>query len=102
VAEASSTPPPTPITITTTTLSQGTANTAYNATLAATGGSGTFTWSLASGSNLPAGLTLSAAGVISGTPTTAGLGNFTVDAQDSDTVPQTASDPLSWRSAAER
>jgi hypothetical protein len=89
-----STPPPTPITITTTTLSQGTTNTAYNATLAATGGSGTFTWSVASGSNLPAGLKLSAAGVISGTPTTAGLGNFTVDVQDSETVPQTASAPL--------
>ncbi len=89
-----STPPPTPITITTTTLSQGTTNTAYNSTLAATGGSGTFTWSLASGSNLPAGLTLSAAGVISGTPTTAGLGNFTVNVQDSETAPQTASAPL--------
>jgi Putative Ig domain len=89
-----STPPPTPITITTNTLSQGTTNTAYNTTLAATGGSGTFTWSLASGSNLPAGLTLSAAGVISGTPTTAGLGNFTVNAQDSETVPQMASAPL--------
>lgn len=89
-----STPPPTPITITTSTLSQGTANTAYSATLAATGGSGSFTWSMASGSNLPAGLTLSAAGVISGTPTTAGLGNFTVNVQDSETVPEKASAPL--------
>jgi Putative Ig domain len=89
-----SNPPVTPVTITTTTLSQGTTNTAYSATLAATGGSGTYTWSLASGSNLPAGLSISAAGVISGTPTTAGIGNFTVDVQDSETVPQTASGPL--------
>ena len=88
------TPPPTPITITSNTLIQGTTNTTYNTTLAATGGSGTFTWSVASGSNLPAGLTLSAAGVISGTPTTAGLSNFTVNVQDSETVPQKATAPL--------
>jgi outer membrane protein assembly factor BamB len=44
--------------------------TAYSASLAATGGAGTLTWSLASGS-LPAGLSLSAAGVISGTPSAA-------------------------------
>ena len=68
-----STPPATPITITTSTLTEGTVNSGYNATLAATGGSGTYTWSVASGSSLPAGLSLSAAGVISGTPTTAGL-----------------------------
>jgi Putative Ig domain len=89
-----STPPVTPITITTTSLTQGTTNTTYSATLAATGGSGTYTWSVASGSSLPAGLSLSAAGVISGTPTTAGLSNFTVDVEDSETVPQTSSAPL--------
>jgi Putative Ig domain len=89
-----SNPPVTPITITTTTLNQGTTSTAYSATLAATGGSGTYTWSLASGSNLPAGLQLSAAGVITGTPTTAGLGSFTVNVEDSETAPQTASASL--------
>lgn len=56
----------------------------HQATLAATGGSGTgFTFALASGSSLPAGLNLSAAGVISGTPTTSGTTNFTVTATDS-------------------
>ena len=89
-----STPPATPITITTTTLTEGTTNTAYSATLAATGGSGTYTWSVASGSNLPAGLSLSSAGVISGTPTTAALASFTVNVADSETVPQTSSAPL--------
>ena len=89
-----STPPATPITITTSTLTEGTVNSGYNATLAATGGSGTYTWTVASGSSLPAGLSLSAAGVISGTPTTAGLSNFTVNVADSETVPQTSSAPL--------
>jgi hypothetical protein len=87
-------PPVTPITITTATLTEGTVKTAYNATLAATGGSGTYTWSLSSGSSLPAGLALSATGVISGTPTTAGLNSFSVDVQDSETSPQTSSAPL--------
>src|ERR1700678_852235 len=71
--------PPTPISITTTTLNKGTINTTFTATLAATGGSGTYTWSVSTGT-LPPGLTLSSAGVISGTPTTAGLSNFTVEA----------------------
>jgi hypothetical protein len=86
--------PPIPISIITSTLKDGAINSTYTATLAATGGSGTYTWSLSSGSNLPAGLTLSAAGVISGTPTTAGLANFSVDVQDSETSPQTATAPL--------
>jgi hypothetical protein len=86
--------PPTPVSITTTTLTQGTTGTAYNATLAATGGTGPYSWTLASGSTLPAGLSLSSGGVISGTPTTAGLGKFTVNAADSETTPQSGSAPL--------
>jgi len=86
--------PPIPITITSTTLGQGTINSAYNTTLAATGGSGTFTWSVSSG-NLPAGLALSTAGVISGTPTTAELSKFTVQVEDSETAPEMATQPLS-------
>jgi hypothetical protein len=68
--------------ITTTTLTNGAVNTVYAATLQATGGAGSLTWSLASGSSLPAGLALSNAGVISGTPTTAGTTSFTVKATD--------------------
>jgi hypothetical protein len=85
--------PPTPVTITTTTLTQGTVNTTFSATLAATGGSGTYTWSVSSG-NLPTGLTLSSAGVITGTPATAGLSSFTVQAADSEQTPETATQPL--------
>lgn len=44
---------------------------AYSHTLTATGGTGSYVWQLGSGS-LPAGLALSAAGAVSGTPTTAG------------------------------
>ncbi len=69
-------------TITTTTLANGAVGTAYNASLQVTGGAGTLTWSLASGSSLPAGLSLSSLGTISGTPTTAGKTTFTVKVTD--------------------
>jgi Putative Ig domain len=87
------TPPSNPVSITTTSLSQGTVNTSFSATLSATGGSGTYSWTVTSG-NLPAGLTLSTSGQISGTPTTAGISSFTVQAADSETAPQTGTQPL--------
>ena len=71
------------LTITTTTLDAATVGSAYNQTLAATGGSGAKTWSLDSGT-LPDGLNLNpGTGVISGTPTTAGTSNFTAKVTDS-------------------
>ncbi|NJD08994.1 MAG: autotransporter outer membrane beta-barrel domain-containing protein, partial [Gemmatimonadetes bacterium] len=66
--------------ITTTTLPEGTVGTSYGQQLAATGGNGTYTWSRSSGDALPAGLTLSASGLLSGTPTVAGTSTFTVQA----------------------
>lgn len=60
-------------------LPAGTVGTAYNQTLAATGGTPPLSWSVTVGTP-PAGLTLSSAGAISGTPTTAGTSNFTVQA----------------------
>jgi len=71
-----------PLAITTTTLPGGSLGVAYTATLTATGGVAPYTWSLASGT-LPTGLTLSSAGVISGTPTAAGSATFTVQCSDS-------------------
>jgi hypothetical protein len=65
-------------TITTTSLPNGTAGTAYSQTLEATGDT-PITWSRDSGT-LPAGLSLGTTGVISGTPTTAGSSTFTVKA----------------------
>jgi hypothetical protein len=64
----------------TTVLQSGTQNTPYSQTLAATGGSGSYFWSW--GSSLPGGLSLSSAGVLSGTPTSAGTWNFTITAAD--------------------
>jgi len=65
-------------------LPSGTAGTAYSQTLVANGGTPPYTWSVTAGA-LPAGLSLSSAGVLSGTPTTTGTANFTVRAADSGT-----------------
>jgi hypothetical protein len=70
------------VTITTTGLPNGSQVQAYSATLAATGGTPPYTWTILSGS-LPPGLTLSSSGVISGTPTGAGTYSFTVKVTDS-------------------
>jgi hypothetical protein len=85
----------TALSITTSTLPAGLATTAYSQSLSATGGTPAYTWSLASGA-LPTGLSLSAAGTISGTPTVTGTYTFTVKATDS-TSPtnQTATQALS-------
>ena len=66
---------------TTTTLATATYKTAYSATIAATGGAGTLSYSLASGT-LPAGLTLSASGTLSGSATVTGTFPFSVKAAD--------------------
>src|SRR5262249_45586371 len=69
---------PGPLTITTTALPAATVGVAYAATLAATGGTPPYTWSIASGT-LPAGLTLTpVSGVISGTPTATRTSSVTV------------------------
>ncbi len=55
---------------------------AFTSTFSATGGTPPYTWNVLSGS-LPAGLTLSTAGVLSGTPTTAGgPTTFTIQVRD--------------------
>jgi hypothetical protein len=78
-------PAPVPFSIVTTSpLPAGTVNSPYSATLAATGGTSPSTWALATGT-LPPGLTLSSAGVISGTPTAPVTSTFTVRVTDSTT-----------------
>jgi len=58
---------------------------AYTVTFAATGGVAPLTWTVASGSTLPAGLTLnSTTGVLSGTPTQAGTFTFGITVTDSE------------------
>lgn len=71
-----------PIDITTETLAEAIEGQAYNQQLEAAGGSGGYSWVLAAGS-LPSGLTLSPAGVVSGTPVGAGTASFRVRATDS-------------------
>lgn len=83
----------TTLAVSTTTLTTGAINTAYSATLAATGGTAPYTWALQSGSVLPTGLALSTAGVITGTPTIAATTSFTVVVTDS--VAATATRALS-------
>ena len=70
------------ITVNPATLANGTVGTPYSRTVSATGGSGSYTFSVSAGT-LPAGLALNAAnGVISGTPTASGASSFTVRATD--------------------
>src|SRR5664279_2964948 len=85
----------TQLTVVTTSLPPGTQNQTYSAMLAATGGLTPYTWSITTGT-LPDGLHLNAStGAITGTPTTVGTSNFTVQVADSATPPATASAPLS-------
>src|SRR4030095_13097776 len=67
--------------ITTSSVAAATLNTAFTTTLMATGGKPGYTWSVASGT-LPAGLGLSAGGILSGTPTTGGISDVTFRATD--------------------
>jgi len=63
--------------ITTGSLPGGTVRTAYSATVTATGGTGTATWTAR---GLPAGLAINSAGTISGTPAASGSFSVTVTA----------------------
>ena len=79
------------------TLPSATQNSQYLGTLTSASGVGSVTWSVASGSSLPAGLLLSSSGGISGTlASSVGVGNysFTVQASDSETPPVTATETL--------
>ncbi len=66
----------------TSSLPGGTVGASYSQGLSATGGTGGYTWSVSTGS-LPTGLSLSATGTISGTPTAPGTASFTVQVTDS-------------------
>jgi subtilisin family serine protease len=85
--------------ITTSSLPVGQQNVAYSATVAATGGTPAYTWSIASGS-LPVGLTLASnTGVISGTPTTVSTSNFTARVTDTNSLTATKAFSLSVTSS---
>ena len=69
------------LTISPTTIPSSTAGVAYSQTLTATGGTGTVSFAVTTGS-LPLGLSLSSAGDLSGAPTQTGTFPFTVTATD--------------------
>ena len=72
-----------PLSITSSSPLPGTTTSApYSQTLAASGGTPNYTWSI-SGGALPTGLTLSSTGTLSGTSTAAGTFNFSATAADS-------------------
>ena len=83
------------VSITTTSpLTNGIVGTAYSQTLAATGGTTPYTWSITTGI-LPAGLALNASsGAITGTPTTAG-GPTSVTFKVTDSTGGSATQPIS-------
>ncbi|HXP72223.1 MAG TPA: putative Ig domain-containing protein, partial [Candidatus Dormibacteraeota bacterium] len=85
-------PPPAALTISTSSLPAGQTGVAYNAVLAATGGTPPYMWTLASGT-FPAGLMLNAAtGAITGTPTQAVTSTaLTFQVADSSTPPASRS-----------
>ena len=63
-------------------LGNGTVNSAYSSSLSATGGTAPYSYSITSGS-LPAGLSLNTStGLLSGTPSASGSANLTITATD--------------------
>jgi hypothetical protein len=72
------------ITLSPTTLPDGSLGGSYSQTITSSGGITPYSYSITTGT-LPGGVTLSSGGVISGTPTTAGVYNFTITATDQNT-----------------
>ncbi|GEM_PF-1603374 len=78
-------------------LPSGTSGFAYQLALLAAGGTSPYSWTLATGSQLPSGLSLSNSGLITGSiASTVGVGNyqFTAQVMDSSTPPNTATSLL--------
>ena len=75
-----------PVTVNPATVPNGTVAVAYSQTITASGGVAPYNFAVTAGA-LPAGLTLSPGGVLSGTPTAGGSFNFTVSATDSSPFP---------------
>lgn len=72
----------TTLVITTTALPRAIEGQPYSQTLQASGGIPPYTWSVGAGS-LPAGVSLSSAGVLDGTPSVTGVFNFDAQVIDS-------------------
>src|SRR5215207_6892019 len=87
-------PTPGSLSITTTSLPEGTVNQAYSTSLSGSGGALPYTWSVSPG--LPANLSLdTATGAISGTPATQATTTHTFTLRDSSAPSQTVQQTLS-------
>ena len=82
---------PAPLSLTTSTLPDGTVGVLYDATIGVAGGTSPYSCTITAGT-LPAGLSLSGC-VVSGTPTSAGSATVTVKVDDSGSPGQTTSGP---------
>jgi uncharacterized protein (TIGR03437 family) len=76
----------------------GTVNVPYSQALSASGGQPPYTWSLISGT-LPTGLSLSASGIVSGTPGAPGVSSFGVQATDTAGAAATAAVSITIQAA---
>jgi ASPM-SPD-2-Hydin domain-containing protein/centrosomal CEP192-like protein len=79
-------------------LPDGTQNAVYSAIISAAGGTPPYSWSMATGSTLPTGLSLSSAGVINGTfASSVGLATYTFTVQVTDSASNTSSLAMSLK-----
>lgn len=78
--------PSTPLTISTLNIPEATQDYPYNYSLSAVGGVAPYSWQIANGFSLPAGLFLSADGIISGNPSNAGMYRFVVEVTDAGNI----------------
>ncbi len=95
-----------PMSVTTSALADGLVGKSYKAKLAATGGKGKQSWSIAGGA-LPVGVKLASSGALSGTPTTPGTYYVTVAVSDTSKPANTATrtiqlviDPMTFATAS--
>ena len=90
-----------PPAVTTSALPDATVGTAYSGQLTESGGEPPYTWTQVAG-QLPPGLTLSSAGVVSGTPTQAGTFTFDPKVTDSESPPQGATQSVTITVTADK
>jgi hypothetical protein len=89
-----------PLTVSTTSLPDGTVDEAYKQQILATGGIPPYVWSIQSGSLSSWASLNSSTGTINGIPDGTGTANFTVEVKDSEATALTSTSPLSLTTVA--
>ena len=94
VTQPASPSPSSPLAISSAAFHDGEVGVAYGqVSLSASGGIPPYTWTVSQGT-LPGGLTLDPSGIVSGTPSSAGAANFTVQVADSANVTASAAESM--------